>query len=199
MSVKYHINPETGRANQCKATVQSCKFAVDGQIPQHYETKIEAKQAYEKQGEKEFGVTNSLSKPKKEKIQKLPNTTPKTKIEHNETLDKYFTPRALQDSNNYDLLMEKQIEYSPTQGQVFDGIVDPLNEEYHHNKDTWTLVDEKKMIWKNVTESELYPENNSTETIEMDWESLVRDYGPFNYVETDTKLAGKDKGQGKLF
>lgn len=199
MSVKYHINPETGRANQCKATVQSCKFAVDGQIPQHYETKIEAKQAYEKQGEKEFGVTNSLSKPKKEKIQKFPNTLPKKKFEYNETLEKYFSLSVVQDANNVNIdeILDNQAAYSPTQGQTFESVVDPNNPDYDTEK--WVLTDEKTMTWKNVVTNETYPENNTTETIQKDWESVVRDYGPFYYVETDTKLSGIDKGQGKLF
>lgn len=47
---QYHINPETGRAGQCKAkTPESCKFSIDsGTVVAHYETKDDAKAAYEK-------------------------------------------------------------------------------------------------------------------------------------------------------
>lgn len=45
---KYHINYETGRPNKCTATVRNCKYAVDGKMPEHYETKEEAKLAYER-------------------------------------------------------------------------------------------------------------------------------------------------------
>jgi len=195
--MKYHINPETGRANQCTATVRGCKFAVDGQVPEHYDTKDEAKAAYEKTAKAEFGETTSLRKTKKEKNQKFSNTLPKKKFEYNETLEKYFSPRAVQDNNNIDEILDNQAAYSPTQGQTFDSIVDPNNPDY--DKDQWILVDEKNMVWKNVVQNETYPENNSTETIEKDWESIVREYGPFHYVETNTKLAGRDKNQGKLF
>ena len=61
-TVRYHINPETGRPNQCTATVRGCKYAVDGEIPQHYDSKAEAKAAYEKIGAEEHGETKSLSK-----------------------------------------------------------------------------------------------------------------------------------------
>lgn len=44
----YHINPETGRANICRASKQTCRFAVDGKEPPHYSTKEEARAAYEK-------------------------------------------------------------------------------------------------------------------------------------------------------
>lgn len=47
---KFHINPETGRAGQCNAkSPESCKFSVEaGTVVAHYETKDEAKAAFEK-------------------------------------------------------------------------------------------------------------------------------------------------------
>lgn len=45
--MKYHINPETGRPNQCTASIRHCKYAVNGVIPEHYQTKEEARTAYE--------------------------------------------------------------------------------------------------------------------------------------------------------
>lgn len=199
MAVKYHINPETGRANQCTATVKSCKFAVDGQVPQHYETKTEAKQAYEKEASAEFGQTTSLKKQssKKDKIEKLSNKLPKTKIEENESLDKYFTQYIARDKTaNLDELIKKQIEYTPTNGQTFETVENVYDEV---PAERWTLVDDKEMKWTNIGMNEIHPEENSPETIYKDWEDVVRDFGPFYYVETDTKLAGYDKNQMKLF
>lgn len=45
---KYHINPETGRPNQCTATVRGCAYAQGDLIPEHYDSKEEAQLAYEK-------------------------------------------------------------------------------------------------------------------------------------------------------
>lgn len=63
---KYHINPETGRAGQCKAqSAESCKFSVEsGTVIAHYETKDEAKAAYEKLNEnKTLNSVKKTSKP----------------------------------------------------------------------------------------------------------------------------------------
>lgn len=62
---KYHINPKTGRPNLCDPKVTGvCKYAEDGKNPEHYDSKDEAKIAYEKQGNKEFGATATMKKPK---------------------------------------------------------------------------------------------------------------------------------------
>lgn len=45
---KYHINPETGRANICRA-VNNCAFNKDGKIMEHYDTRQEAQDSFEKQ------------------------------------------------------------------------------------------------------------------------------------------------------
>lgn len=50
-TMKYHINPETGRPNQCTATVRGCKYAVNGEMPEHYNSKEEAREAYENQNQ----------------------------------------------------------------------------------------------------------------------------------------------------
>lgn len=61
---KYHINPATGRAGQCKAkSAESCKFSIDsGTVIAHYETKEEAKSAYEKLNENK--TINTVKKQK---------------------------------------------------------------------------------------------------------------------------------------
>lgn len=62
---KYHINPETGRANKCEATVRDCAYAADGKTPEHYDSKDEAKAAYETSATNEFGATSTFAKAKK--------------------------------------------------------------------------------------------------------------------------------------
>lgn len=60
---KYHISPETGRPNQCTATVRGCKYAVDGEIPEHYDSKEDARKGYEKtMAAEKTGQTTSVSK-----------------------------------------------------------------------------------------------------------------------------------------
>lgn len=48
-SIRYHINPETGEPNICTATVRGCKYSVNGQVPEHYKSKEEARKAFERQ------------------------------------------------------------------------------------------------------------------------------------------------------
>lgn len=59
---KYHINPETGRPGQCTASIKNCKYAVDGNTPEHYGTKEEARQAVEEILSKAYGITSSMKK-----------------------------------------------------------------------------------------------------------------------------------------
>lgn len=58
----YHINPDTGRAGQCQAkTPEACKYSIEsGTVVAHYETKEEAKAAYEKLNEHK--TLNSMKK-----------------------------------------------------------------------------------------------------------------------------------------
>lgn len=57
---KYHINPETGRPNQCTAKIQ-CRF---GSETQHFDSKESARAGYEKQMEGQV-VSGSLKKTSK--------------------------------------------------------------------------------------------------------------------------------------
>lgn len=72
---QYHINPETGRAGQCKAkTPESCKFSVDsGTVVAHYDSKEDAKAAYERLNEnktlKSVNKNKTSSKPKTNTLQ----------------------------------------------------------------------------------------------------------------------------------
>lgn len=65
---RYHVNPESGRPNICRAKIR-CDFAVDGQEPPHFETKAEAKSYAEEKMTEEYGTTSKVvkntDKPKK--------------------------------------------------------------------------------------------------------------------------------------
>lgn len=63
---RYHVNPETGRPNICRAKIR-CDFAVDGQEPPHFESKADAKVYAEKILKEEHGATATLSKKKADK------------------------------------------------------------------------------------------------------------------------------------
>lgn len=57
---KYHINPETGNANICTATVK-CKFTSDeGVEPPHYGSKVDAQKASEQQLRSQLPTIQSL-------------------------------------------------------------------------------------------------------------------------------------------
>lgn len=62
---KYHINPETMKPNICSATVKGCKYAVDGEIPMHYDSKEEAQKIIEKKLSDDHGNIKTLMKKKK--------------------------------------------------------------------------------------------------------------------------------------
>lgn len=66
----YHFNPETGRTGKCSATVKGCLFAVNGEIPEHYNTAEEAQTAYEQQMSSHT-LSNSLSKTEQDKFGNL--------------------------------------------------------------------------------------------------------------------------------
>lgn len=62
---KYHINPKTMRPNQCTATVRGCAYAKDNMIPEHYDTKEQARAAAEETMAEEYGKTAQVKKPVK--------------------------------------------------------------------------------------------------------------------------------------
>lgn len=55
MANKYHVNPETGRVNICRASKKLCDFAVDGVEPKHYDNKADAKIGAENMLSNEYG------------------------------------------------------------------------------------------------------------------------------------------------
>ena len=60
--MRYHINPDTGRAGQCSAkTPEACKYSIEsGTVVEHYDSKEEARAAYEKANKSK--TTTSLKK-----------------------------------------------------------------------------------------------------------------------------------------
>lgn len=118
--VKYHINPETGRPNQCTATVRDCKYAVNGELPAHYDTKAEAKQAVEKLLSETHGVTNTLTKKAKRK-------TSKPKLYKNDDVDNSNSVKHIKNmiDNLYDNRMQQKFGFPSTDeleeiGKEFD-------------------------------------------------------------------------------
>jgi len=60
---RYHVNPETGNPNICRAKIR-CDFAVDGQEPPHFDTKEAAKKHAESEMNAAYGSVSTVSKPK---------------------------------------------------------------------------------------------------------------------------------------
>jgi len=58
---RYHVNPESGRPNICKAKIK-CDFAVDGQEPPHFNNKEEARNYAEKSMQQQYGETSRVLK-----------------------------------------------------------------------------------------------------------------------------------------
>lgn len=67
---KYHVNPETGRPNLCSArTSSSCLYAHDGVVPEHYDTKEQARAGYEESMKDATFVVEKSIAPKKKLAQ----------------------------------------------------------------------------------------------------------------------------------
>ena len=67
MAVKYHVNPETGRANICRAEKGDCPLkGTDGKPAEHFTDKSAAKAHGEKMLASIHGATKTLKKPAKE-------------------------------------------------------------------------------------------------------------------------------------
>lgn len=62
METRYHINPETGKPNICRATgKRGCKYkGSDGREPEHYATKEEAQAGYEREMRGSTLISHSL-------------------------------------------------------------------------------------------------------------------------------------------
>ena len=152
---KYHINPETGRPNQCTATVYACKYAVAGEIPEHYDSKEEARAAYEKQM-KDKTFENSLKKTQKvEKSVSNVNDEGETikpySVKYTIPAENYHKAVALIDKLNTRLEkagISDRFEYTETEREIeerIDGfkIVRPYH-DFEINTPTISLQNEGK-------------------------------------------------------
>lgn len=73
--MKYHINPQTGKPNQCRAkSPQSCKFynAESDTPAPHFDSKEQAQKAYESQRESDM-LANTVSSPVAPEIRTTPH------------------------------------------------------------------------------------------------------------------------------
>lgn len=166
---KYHINPETGRPNQCTATVRGCKYAQGDLIPEHYDSKEEAQGAYEKKMNEEQGQTKSLSKTKVSPRASL-NKPPKrgTKLQ----TDKKDSPKAPKSySKKESAKILKKIDAEPriesAVKDIFDGDYDGtmvgINE--------WSeAVEYNEGDWYYPTPHEDYHESDRSYTSEPSFE-----------------------------
>lgn len=152
---KYHINPETGRPNQCTATVRGCKYAQGDLIPEHYDTKEEAQAAYEKKMSEEQGQTKALKKPVKKKpvnqgskLKKGAKTTGSKLPDYWDDEDTRSTDEILTDSaierlfqGNYNGTLVDEYEYNDAiefrEGQWYH----PTPDEPYHGGDRHYIVD----------------------------------------------------------
>lgn len=95
-TVKYHINPKTAQPNKCQATVRTCAFAVDGQIPVHYDTPEEAQKAVEKILSSKFQET----------------MTGVTKGNHSKTVDESIFEKSLElTEDELELTEDEMVDY----------------------------------------------------------------------------------------
>lgn len=90
MTIKYHINPETGRPNQCSADEnhkngRGCKYTSRGGIaPEHYPSKEEARKAYEAKMADDTIPTQVKKKKEKTPELVIEKATPQEILEKNE-------------------------------------------------------------------------------------------------------------------
>lgn len=78
MSNLYHINPETGRVNICRATKQKCPYGGETGQENHFSTKEEAKHHNEKILSEIYSNTTSLRKTKNSKNRSNADSNAKT-------------------------------------------------------------------------------------------------------------------------
>jgi len=120
MAIKYHVNPETNRPNQCNAKIR-CDFAVDGQEPPHFSTKSEAKAYAEEQLTQEHGETRPVKKKKYAKStvnvdEAIANKIKSDKIGSTEHIEKMRTVQNI-DSWRTISQLQKNIEKDEAEAQ----------------------------------------------------------------------------------
>lgn len=162
MDIKYHINPETGRANQCTATVKSCKYAQNGEIPQHYDSKEEAKLAYEKDNANKTFVPIKKEKPKTTKISQknLPRYFHGATItEVKENIIKDYE-NAIMNSNYQDILSGYGFDASDysiySKNDVIGVLLDAYHTEWLDGFTIYDLDDDKVYLIADVYNTDVF-------------------------------------------
>lgn len=159
MSIKYHVNPETGRPNICRAkTPESCLYydsKTSTEAP-HFDTKEAARTHAEKELDKEHGKTGismskkiSMSKGAVSLIEKETTIIEKMRNNNQEFLDlsDKYPPitNLIDDGNSYKQLALEQV-YNDSTGETFiwslkNNYSAPSDYQIIHNKidgkDSW--------------------------------------------------------------
>lgn len=182
MAVSYHINPDTGRVNICRAKIM-CDFAVDGVPPEHYATKDDAKAGSEKMLSEQYGGSFGNKESRTQKTEEATSSTTDFEKVDVDTLPEQLEPHKAIVFSNY----TENIFYN-TQGKAAfidydgkltvykkDGKID--NNSSLHNKD----IDELKQSariggWYQVEKpsDENISEEDNNEVIRMEH---IRDAG----------------------
>lgn len=122
-SRKYHISPETGRPNQCTATVRGCKYSENGEIPDHYETKEEAREAYAKKMDAEVGAVKSFKKDSRGRVN-IPEFPSFNSA----------TAEPTDFDGVYNAMLEKQSESEYRKFQAFSVLQSTFNDRVYNRK-----------------------------------------------------------------
>lgn len=156
-SRKYHISPETGRPNLCTATVKGCKYAENGQEPEHYATKEEAREAYSKKMESEVGVVQSFKKSSNDKV--VVQGFPKFDS---------TTADPVEFDNVYSVVIERQQMTEHRQNQAYVTLQNHFNpREYNKKTRSYEYTrDHKEVLREILMTDDLAPDEKKLRT---DW------------------------------
>lgn len=125
---KYHVNPETGRVNICRAKIR-CDFTVDGTEPPHFFKKETAQKSAENMLEQKYAASLKAKKKKEEGKVHMTDLLDKNHLNGHFTDEDYqkarkdlqssieLTERAIASSERY-LEKSKQKTYSYNYNEV---------------------------------------------------------------------------------
>lgn len=106
---KYHVNPETGRVNICRAKIR-CDFTIDNTEPPHFYKKEEAQKSAENMLEQKYNTLSKIDKTREEGKVHLADLLDKDHLDKNFTEDNYR--QGIQHLNKNIKLVEKSINVS---------------------------------------------------------------------------------------
>lgn len=179
---KYHINPETGRPNICNPEKTGiCKYATNDENPPHYDSKVEAKVAYEKTANEEYGATKTLSKkpniPQFTKPEKVHRFITKMQSEYN---PKKIAPASLASHEDSSI---NSMNFDKPFGGLWFGTQEKTDvEEYGEYAPTnWSML----MSWGDTEEDKINPQNGNYYSPQIQEDAKIFQV---NDRETYTKL-----------